>query len=148
MKSTFIGFAFVLLFINNTNAQNTDTAQIKQVIERTFKAMNLGDTAQLMSCFYPGATLQVNTSKNDSSFARIVTVTNFVSNIGKQKVGSLDERVTSWGPILINNDIATAWVPYSFYLNGDFSHKGIDAFNMIRINKEWKILSLMYNMLK
>lgn len=130
------------------NENNPDTEQIKELIALTFKAMKLGDTTLLKSYFYNNASLQVNTIKNDSSMITVVPLANFVVNIGKQQKGSLDEQVTSWGNISIDKNIATAWVPYSFYLNGIFSHKGIDAFSLVKTNQKWKIQSLLYNMYK
>jgi hypothetical protein len=58
----------------------------------------------------------------------------------------MDERVLSWGPNLVDQEIATAWVPYEFYLNGKFTHKGVDVFLFVKTGNEFKIQTLLYNM--
>jgi hypothetical protein len=49
---------------------------------------------------------------------------------------------------LVDHEIATAWVPYEFYLNGKFSHKGVDVFLLVKTGNEFKIQTLLYNMQK
>jgi hypothetical protein len=40
--------------------------------------------------------------------------------------------------------LATVWVPYDFYIDGEWSHCGIDLFTMIRSDGEWLIAALTY----
>jgi hypothetical protein len=41
-----------------------------------------------------------------------------------------------------NEHIATVWVSYEFFANGTFSHKGVNIFTLIKIDKSWKITSI------
>jgi hypothetical protein len=75
-----------------------------------------------------------------------VPIVSFVKNVVSRKAGEMDERVLSWGPINIDHEVASAWVPYAFYLNGKFSHKGVDVFILVKEGNEWKIQTLLYNM--
>lgn len=127
-------------------AQTNDTEQIKSVVERTFHAMKTADSVLLKSCFTNSATLFIAKTVQDSTSVRTVPVANFIQNVLKQKAGSLDERVTSWGPITVDKDLATAWVPYVFYLQGTYTHKGVDAFTFVKMQGVWKIQTLMYTM--
>jgi hypothetical protein len=36
------------------------------------------------------------------------------------------------------------WTPYDFHIDGEFSHCGIDAFNMVRTDEGWKIASIVW----
>jgi len=38
--------------------------------------------------------------------------------------------------------VAQVWTEYAFYLNKEFSHCGIDAFQLVK-DKEWKIIHLI-----
>ena len=56
----------------------------------------------------------------------------------------LEER--GWDPIaLVSGTIAVVWYPYDIYVDGDWSHCGVDIFNMIRTNEGWRIAVLQYN---
>jgi hypothetical protein len=69
--------------------------------------------------------------------------------MSKRAVGAADERVINKGlAIHVNHDLASAWVPYEFYLNGKFTHKGVDAFILVKVGEEYKIQTLLYNMQK
>jgi hypothetical protein len=125
-----------------------DEDQIKAVILKTFNAMKSVDSVALKSCFTEKAVLQISQIRPEGNIVREVPIANFVKNVMTRKAGDMDERVLSWGPILVDHEIATAWVPYEFYLNGKFTHKGVDAFILVKIGEEYKIQTLLYNMQK
>jgi hypothetical protein len=39
--------------------------------------------------------------------------------------------------------MANAWVGYEFWLNGNFSHCGINSFQMVNFDGDWKIIYLI-----
>ena len=47
--------------------------------------------------------------------------------------------------IRISGPLAVAWVPYDLYVNGEWSHCGVDAFTLVRIEGEWKIAALAWS---
>jgi hypothetical protein len=125
-----------------------DQENIKKVILKTFSAMKSVDSLALTSCFTSNAILHVSQVRPEGNIVRDVPIAKFVQNVMSRKAGEMDERVTSWGEILIDHEIASAWVPYEFILNGKFSHKGVDVFLLIKVGQDWKIQTLMYNMQK
>jgi hypothetical protein len=126
--------------------KTSDEDQIKAVILKTFSAMKSVDSVALKSCFTSNALLHISQVKPEGNVVREVPATKFIQNVMTRKPGEMDERVLSWGPILIDQEIATAWVPYEFYLNGKFSHKGVDVFIFVKSGNEFKIKTLLYNM--
>ena len=128
--------------------KSSDEEQIKAVILKTFSAMKAVDTVALKSCFTTNALLNVSQIRPEGTIVREVPISKFVQSVLSRKQGDMDERVLSWGPILIDHEIATAWVPYEFYLNGKFSHKGVDVFLFVKTGNEFKIQTLLYNMQK
>ena len=52
------------------------------------------------------------------------------------------ERLTSWS-IQVDRTMANAWVGYEFWLNDNFSHCGINSFQMVNFDGEWKIIYLI-----
>lgn len=131
---------------SNVSANNdAEKEAVKNVIKQTFKAMITADTVLLKSCFAPGAIMQVIQNQKDSVIVRTNRAADFITNIGKQQPGSLDER--SFDEIIyIDRELATAWAPYTFHRNGVFSHKGIDSFQFVKLKEGWKIQYLIYNM--
>jgi hypothetical protein len=50
-----------------------------------------------------------------------------------------------WDPtVLIHNGIAIFWAPYSFDIDGKRSHCGVDQFDFIKVQGEWKLASAMW----
>jgi hypothetical protein len=147
-----ITIAFILLFVpslffgQNNSSISTDEDQIKAVILKTFSAMKAVDSVALKSCFTSNALLHVSQVKPEGNIIREVPISKFIQNVVTRKPGAMDERVLSWGPILIDHEIASAWVPYEFHLNGKFTHKGVDVFILIKAGDGYKIQTLVYNM--
>lgn len=126
--------------------KTADEDQIKAIILKTFSAMKSVDSVALKSCFTSDAMLHISQVKPEGNTVREVPAAKFIQNVMTRKPGDMDERVLSWGPILIDQEIATAWVPYEFYFNGKFTHKGVDVFIFVKSGNEFKIKTLLYNM--
>jgi hypothetical protein len=51
-----------------------------------------------------------------------------------------------WKPkVLEQGSIAVVWADYDFHLNGKFSHCGIDAINLVKAEKSWKIAGIVFS---
>ncbi len=139
-------FLFLCPLLGMGQQKTSDEDQIKAVILKTFSAMKSVDSVALKSCFTSNAMLHISQLKPEGNTLREVPAAKFIQNVMTRKPGDMDERVLSWGPILIDQEIATAWVPYEFYLNGKFSHKGVDVFLLVKTGNEYRIKTLLYNM--
>lgn len=61
---------------------------------------------------------------------------------GKQR---LIERF--WEPqVLLHDRMAVVWTPYDLYVDGTFSHCGIDNFNFLKTEQGWKITGIVFSM--
>lgn len=47
--------------------------------------------------------------------------------------------------VLVSGPVAMVWYPYDFYQDGEWSHCGVDIFNMVRTNDGWRIASMMWS---
>ena len=66
----------------------------------------------------------------------------FFENIVDEQTDFLERM---WDPtVLVHDRIAVLWTPYDFHRNGQFSHCGIDAFSLIKVDDEWKITGTIY----
>ncbi|MDX2263200.1 MAG: hypothetical protein SFU84_16025 [Gemmatimonadales bacterium] len=52
------------------------------------------------------------------------------------------------GKAMVEGRIAMVWLPYDFYVNGAWSHCGIDVFTMVKQDTTWKIANLAYTMVQ
>ncbi|MCP5108865.1 MAG: hypothetical protein GY950_36110, partial [bacterium] len=50
--------------------------------------------------------------------------------------------------VLIHKRIAVLWADYKFYVDGKFSHCGVDAFNLIKTKDHWQIAAIIYTVEK
>jgi hypothetical protein len=54
-------------------------------------------------------------------------------------------RERFWAPtVLVRGGIAVVWAPYEFWIDGKTSHCGVDAFNFIKVDDEWRIANAMW----
>ena len=64
----------------------------------------------------------------------------------RENIIEADHVERAWNPtVRISGTIAIVWHPYDFYIDGSWSHCGVDIWNMIRTTEGWRIASLMYN---
>lgn len=54
-----------------------------------------------------------------------------------------------WDPtVLIHGDVATVWAPYDFWIDGRFSHCGVDTVTLLKFDGKWKITGGAYTVEK
>jgi hypothetical protein len=116
---------------------------VKTVINSLFTAMKNGDSGLLVRCFAEKGILQtIAKSKEGNISVKDESIHEFSVSVSKQPKGSLDEQI-SFDLIRVDGPLAIVWTPYQFYYNGKFSHCGINSFQLVRINNEWKIQYLI-----
>ncbi|WP_367915369.1 nuclear transport factor 2 family protein [Leadbetterella sp. DM7] len=116
-------------------AQTTETDSIKETINRFFGAMKSSDSSGVKSTLAAGIIFQSITSKNE---VRTEDVQGFIGSVARAPEGSLDERIT-FASVLVDGNLAAVWTPYEFYYNGQFSHCGVNSFQLHKENGTWKI---------
>lgn len=126
---------FFLLISSFSFAQNTSEKEIIKSIENLFNAMKSADSLGVKNAFSGSAMMQTF-DKNQE--IRTDKVEDFAKQVGASQAGDLDERFTI-SKILVDGNMASVWVPYQFYYKGNFSHCGVNSFQLAKINNEWKI---------
>jgi hypothetical protein len=52
-----------------------------------------------------------------------------------------------WDPkVLLHDRMAVVWTPYDLYVDGEFSHCGIDSFSLLKMDEGWKITGIVFSM--
>lgn len=131
-----------ILFSINVNAQSEEAA-IKQTINRLFDGMRQSDTAMIRSAFAPQGILQtVVRNKEGKVFIQSEPLDSFVAFVSRPHKEVYDERI-SFDLVKIDGELASVWTPYKFYVGDRFSHCGVDSYQLVKLNNEWKIQYLI-----
>jgi len=130
------------LFSLKSYAQTEDEA-VKKPIVALFDGMRKSDTSLLRSAFAPTAILQtIGRNKEGKTVIRTDDVNKFIEAVGKPQEQILDERIT-FETIKIDGGLAIVWTPYQFYIGQTFSHCGVNSFQLVKLDGEWKIQYLI-----
>jgi hypothetical protein len=122
-----------------TTQAQTALDSIKHSIEDLFTAMKTSDTVLLNSCFADSAVMQtIVRDRAGATSVRNEKVSEFARAVAGMAKGAADERIT-FELIKIDGPLASVWTPYKFYFNGQFSHCGVNSFQMVRQRGVWKI---------
>jgi Putative lumazine-binding len=131
------------MFISTFTKAQSEEDSVKAVVNQLFAAMKGANATMVKEAFADSAVLQTIRRKQDGTFfVQDEKVSDFVEQIGKAKKDSLDERIT-FETIKVDGPLAIAWTPYKFYYAGNFTHCGVNSFQLVRINGRWKIQFLI-----
>lgn len=138
-----VALFFILLTAGYVSKAQTATDSVKIVINQLFTAMRNADSASIVNCFAEKHTLQTLVRDKDGNMqSKTDNVTDFGHNIAGLQKNAADERI-EFGAINIDGPLASVWTPYKFYFNGNFSHCGVNSFQLLRTKNGWKILYLV-----
>ncbi|MEM9869366.1 MAG: nuclear transport factor 2 family protein [Bacteroidota bacterium] len=141
-----IAFIVFLMFfpLFSLQSQMDEKALVKETIEGFFEAFHQQDSVGMKSFVAENVVLQ--TTGFDKT-GKTVLQTTPIGKLYESIVSIPDsiefqEKLTSWS-IQVDRTMANAWVGYEFWLNGTFSHCGINSFQMVNFGGEWKIIYLI-----
>ena len=116
---------------------------VMAAVDRVIAAINSNDSKALREIailegmnislrYQPDGSATLRTKSNDQDAADTTTETRKFTEI-------------YWDPtVLIHNGIAMFWAPYSFDIDGKRSHCGVDQFDFIKVDGQWKLASSMW----
>lgn len=131
-------FSMSLFLSINVSAQSAEDS-VKMVISKLFEAMKAGDAVLLKSTFSDSAVLQTIARNTEGNIVVLnEELPQFIESIGKLPKGAADERIT-FDLVKVDGPLAIVWTPYKFYYNGNFSHCGVNSFQLVKIKNDWKI---------
>ncbi|MBC8035428.1 MAG: nuclear transport factor 2 family protein [Chitinophagaceae bacterium] len=138
-------FAFLAssLLVTNTVCSQTPEDSIKMTINNLFAAMKQADPLAIKATFADSAILQtILRNKEGGLSIRTGDLNSFAEQIRTLKQGDADERIR-FETIKIDGPLAIVWTPYSFYYKAQFSHCGVNSFQLVRMQGGWKIQYLI-----
>ena len=137
-KSFFLLLLSTLLAGSAAYAQNAEDS-IKAVINKMFTGMKNSDTAMVKECFTETAVLQTfGKNKEGKTIITTDTPSDFAKIIATIPAGAADEQIV-FKDLKIDGPMAAVWTPFKLYFNGKFYSCGVNSFQLVRLNNEWKI---------
>lgn len=132
--------AMLVCFAAPAAAQKPE-AEVGAVVRRMFDAMRTKDTTAFRATIAADARLiGTGTNPQGQPVHRAVGMNGFIASIATGPPG-LDERI--YDPeVRIDQNLATVWTRYDFFVTGNFSHCGYDAFQLIKTRGVWKIAQI------
>ena len=136
--------SFLLLLLSTLFAGSAAYAQnaedsIKAVINKMFTGMKNSDTAMVKECFTETAVLQTfGKNKEGKTIITTDTPSDFAKIIATIPAGAADEQIV-FKDLKIDGPMAAVWTPFKLYFNGKFYSCGVNSFQLVRLNNEWKI---------
>lgn len=121
---------------SQTGTSNNDA--IRKTIQTMFDGMRAGDSTLVRSVLAPGMVLQTIVSRGGRDEVRTERIENFLKAVATPHEKVWDEQI-SFDAIHVDGPLASVWTSYKFYLGKDFSHCGVNSFQLVRLQGEWKI---------
>ena len=142
MKRTLAKLLFISILVSTSFAVFSNVLQqsskqnnaVTAPIFQLFEGMREHDQNKILAQFTKHALLQRINSKGEISNT---DVKDFALSISKN-TGKLDEHLLAV-TIHQQNELASVWTPFAFYLNDNLSHCGSNSFQLVKLNDEWKI---------
>lgn len=135
---------YIILFVIvcYTSVSFSQEKEIKAVIDKMFQGIYKADTAALRSCFLPaGRLMTYSYDSKGNPRAKADSMSEFLHSVATMGPEDIEEKLTGW-QILIDEGVASVWTPYEFYFEGEFSHCGVNSFQLIQVQHQWKISQL------
>ena len=139
--SFFIAF-FASLYGSQVLAD--DKADVLAVADEALARITAEDSAGFAALMIPETMIYVGDTHEGKDRVRTRT---FEDTRDRAFDVELVER--GWDPtVMVSGTIGIVWYPYDIYVDGEWSHCGVDIFNMIRTEAGWRIAVLQYNVLQ
>ena len=127
------------------SAQGTaDRDAVLNVVQLFFDTMAARDAEGARKIMVPEGRLFAMEMRKPNASHFSLTHEEHFARLQKAKTTN---RERMWNPeVRVHGSIATVWAPYDFWIDGKFSHCGVDAFDLIKTADGWKIAGGAFTM--
>lgn len=116
-----------------------ESAAVLEAVETVLEAITTADGELARTVVLPYAHIASVTEGG----LRVLSGEEFSSGISDPEQHFVERM---WDPVVrVDGPVATVWATYDFYVDGEFSHCGVDTFQLARVGGDWKVVSLVYN---
>lgn len=135
-----LGAALLLAAPHSALGQASSPAEREAlaVAEAALEAVTAGDAVALTDLMVDEALVfTVSGSGDDPGYS--------IRTRAEQRRRGFSEGIVERGfdpEVRIASGLATVWLPYDLYIEGAWSHCGVDTFSLLRVDGEWRILTM------
>lgn len=143
MKKAILLSTILSCLLSFSAFSQSEEKEVEAVIKSLFDGMRAKNGEQVAAAFSPDAIMQTIVAKPEGNTVGTNSVGDFARRIGSTPAETqLDERILEY-QIKVDGPMATAWTPYRFYVNGNFSHCGVNSFQLVKMAEGWKIVYII-----
>lgn len=120
-----------------------EEAAVLATVQRFFETMTSRDAAGARAVLDPdGDFVSVRWNDDGERVVRRTSLSDYLEGLEGETATYLERM---WeADVRVHGPIAVVWTPYDFYIDGEFSHCGIDAFQLLRTEAGWIITGGTY----
>ena len=141
MIKVFSALCFVCSFVS-VNAQfNPDKEQIQWSVDRFIEGINNSDTIALRQVVDPNIGLLTIFNDGKKNIMAAETIEMLFDNVIKPRTEEYREDQESC-LIESNGILASVWCDYIFYVDNKILHCGVNAYQLYKTRRGWKIIQI------
>ena len=118
-----------------------DEMGVRAAVEALFDGMRARDSSVVASVLHPDLRLMTAMETPDGVRLAESPRAGFLGAVAAAPV-VLDEQIADL-EIRIDGPLATAWMTYRFYAGDQFSHCGVNAIQLARLDGRWQMVHVM-----
>ena len=131
----------LLVLVGAAAISQTPEKEVEKVIYDIFDGMREGDTSKIASHFLPDATMKSLSYREGVSIMGNGSLEGWLNGIMKSQGTVLDERLWDM-EVRVDANLAQAWTYYALYVNDEYHHCGVDAFQLFHDGIAWKVFHI------
>jgi len=137
-------FYLCVLLTSVVFAQEDENAKVKATIDTFFEGFHKGDTILMKSVMMDKMLLQTTykTKEGNNVLVSEESLKLMSAIANRPNDQKWDERLLTYN-IQVDGIMAHVWTPYEFWFNDEFSHCGVNSFQLFNDNGHWKIIYLI-----
>lgn len=137
-------FLIALLITTLSFSQSSESDNVKATIEHFFEGFHKQDSTMILGTVGEDIKMQsIGKNKEGKAILRTSEFKDFLKSIVSiPKDKKFKEEILDY-TIQVDGDMANAWTSYKFYFDGNFSHCGVNSFQLFKDDGKWKIIYLI-----
>jgi len=138
--------AVFVFFVSIHGNIDIEQKNVLETVNKFFEVLETGDVDVAKDILMDkGSNFSVR-EEEETFTIKFTQYKSLIESLPKTK-GKYKEVITD-PKFFIHHNIAVVWAKYKFYINGKFSHCGVDSFSLIKDKDKWKIASIIYTVEK
>ncbi|WP_340063014.1 nuclear transport factor 2 family protein [Ascidiimonas aurantiaca] len=125
-------------------AQEAEQKEVEETIQRFFEGFHKKDSILMGTTVSDAVIIQtIGKDKEGNTFLKNSTYKDLIKGLRSIPADkTVTEKILS---VEVQTDgmMAHAWTPYEFWFDGKFSHCGVNSFQLLKEQNEWKIIYLV-----